>query len=139
MLIFGPANAQLGKLKAGAVANTKVIQVGFNKNKVVNTSWVNKTKWILFTWENRKWKKETASYRVELGIPKVPLSDAFGFTPIDKYSKSQFNWFQRENVGLKDTFLLKADYFPYVFRVFALDKHGQIVRKSQIRYVRQKK
>lgn len=139
LLAVAPVQAQLGKLKAGAHANTKVIQVGFNKNKVVNTSWINKTKWILFTWENRKWKKETASYQIELGIPKVPLSDAFGLTPIAKYSKSDFNWFYREDVELKDIFLLKADYFSYVFRVFALDKQGRIVRKSQIRYVRQKK
>lgn len=132
MALTAQADAQFGKRPINVPFNTKEIQIGFRANFVVNTSYVNRNAslWLV-------WGEVGTKYVLRFGVPRKPLTDDWGQTPIKDYSDEQFNWCQIIETD-EPNYLFNTHYFDYVVQVFAYDDGGNLVKSSQIRYVRQK-
>lgn len=124
------------KTPMGLPLGTKIIQVGFNKNDVINTSFVKKSKYVYLMYEGR-WVEQADSFKITYGIPKDILTNKEGHTKLSLLKHTGINWhgeFWTKSTG----YLFKANYFDYVFKVLAY-KDGNVLRNSQLRYIRQKK
>ena len=128
--------AQDGVIKVGRKATigriapgVPIIQIGFVRNDFINTHTVKKTKYIVFTWENNRWRDWTHGYYIEIAYPRVA----------DPKTDEEFGWSgYKKDIGLVDHYTEKVSYFDAAVRVYAYDRNGDIIRTSQIRLVKQK-
>ena len=104
---------------------TKKIDVGFQKVDRVNTHTVKQTKHLLLRWKFNKYQRSVKGFYLERCVPRDDRSIVFtGY---------------KEDIGLVSEYLYRVNYFPYAFRISAYGRDGKIIKRSQVRYIKQKK
>lgn len=128
--------------EVGIPLGAKFFDIGFSKSDQLNVATCNTTSYIVLRW-NKKFSKDVVGFEISIGVPKCELSPkSFGLVPLDGLSYAAtvgMNFTTPREIGNVCSYVVKVSGFDYVFQVFAVNEYGEIIERSQVFYIKQKR
>jgi len=128
--------------EVGIPLGVKFFDIGFSKSEYLNVASCNATQYLVLKWSG-KFSKDVVSFEIATGVPKCELSPKdFGLVPLADLTYAAtvgMNFTMPREIGNVRLHEVKVSGFDYVFQVFAVNQYGEIIERSQILYVKQKR
>lgn len=142
---YGQGDISTGQNEAmvGMPVGVKTLDIGFSNYNYLNVAIIKKSPYILIRWSQGTFAERIVNFQIRTGVPKAALPTKVGlyrFDSLDVGIINGLNFTTPQDVSAGEKFfILRTGFFSYVVQVYALDKNGAIVQKSQILYVSQMK
>lgn len=143
MQSFSQGNVSTGQNESlvGMPVGVKIFDIGFRKTDYLNVASCRKSLYIFIRWSQGTFAERIVNFQIRTGVPRTMLPNKVGlyrFDSLDVRIIDGLNFTTPRDVAAGEKFfLLSTGFFSYVVQVYALDKNGAIVQKSQILYVSQ--
>lgn len=128
--------------EVGIPLGVKFFDIGFSKSEYLNVATCNATSYIVLRWSG-KFSKDVVGFEIATGVPKCEISPKdFGLVPLVDLSYAAtvgMNFTTPREIGNVRLHEVKVSGFDYVFQVFAVNQYSEIIERSQILYVKQKR
>lgn len=125
----------------GILLGVKYFDIGFSRSNYLNVVSCSRSQYIVVRWSG-KFNRDVTGFEIALGVPKVELSPKnSGLIALDSLSYAAttgMNFTTPREIGNVRLYEIKTAGFNYVVQVFAVNKYGEILYRSQILYVKQK-